>query len=242
MTFSEKARKNNRDLRSAWPVHLTAFRRRTDDYRHQGLRRRLVTLLRGKGIASESVLAAIGRVPRHLFIDDTAFQSRAYEDSAFPIPCGQTISQPYTVAYQSELLATSPGQRILEVGTGSGYQTAVLCELGVKVFSIERHKPLYLQTKQRLAGLGYSSSLSHGDGFAGLPREAPFDGIIVTCGAPFVPAALLEQLKPLGRMVIPVGEGEVQRMTLIVKGRDGEITSTAKGDFRFVPMLAEKSS
>lgn len=242
MAVSEKARKNSRDLCFGWPVHLPAFMRRTDDYRHQGLRRRLIEHLRGKGIASETVLAAMGRVPRHLFIDDTAFQARAYEDSAFPIPCGQTISQPYTVAFQSEMLATGPGQRILEVGTGSGYQTAVLCELGAKVFSIERHKPLYLQTKERLNRLGYSPSLSHGDGFAGLPREAPFDGIIVTCGAPFVPAALLEQLKPLGRLVIPVGEGEVQRMTLIVKDRNGETTSTVKGDFRFVPMLAEKSN
>lgn len=212
-----------------------------DDYRHQGMRRRLVEHLRGKGITSESVLAAMGKVPRHLFIDDSAFQSRAYDDSAFPIPCGQTISQPYTVAFQSSLLESRPGQRILEVGTGSGYQTAVLCELGMRVFSIERHKPLYLQTKERLSRLGYSAALTHGDGFAGLSREAPFDCILVTCGAPYVPPALVEQLKPMGRLVIPVGEGEVQQMQLITKAQDGSTASTVKGAFRFVPMLSEKA-
>lgn len=191
---------------------------------------------------SEAVLGAIGRVPRHLFIDDTAFQARAYEDSAFPISCGQTISQPYTVAYQTELLSTSPGQRVLEVGTGSGYQTAVLCEIGLRVFSIERHKPLYLQTKERLSRLGYSPNLSFGDGFQGLPREAPFDAIIVTCGAPFVPPALVNQLKPGGRLVIPVGEGEVQRMKVVTKSLNGDLSTVDKGDFRFVPMLAEKSN
>lgn len=212
-----------------------------DGYKHQGMRRRLVEHLRAKGIGSEAVLAAIGKVPRHLFIDDTAFQSRAYEDSAFPIPCGQTISQPYTVAFQTALLEVRPGQRILEVGTGSGYQTAVLCELGAKVFSIERHKPLYLQTKERLARLGYSASLTHGDGFAGLKREAPFDGVLVTCGAPFVPPALVEQLKPGGRMVIPVGEGDVQQMQVVAKAADGSATVTPKGTFRFVPMLSQKA-
>lgn len=216
--------------------------RTLDDYRHQGMRRRLVEHLRSKRIASEAVLGAIGRVPRHLFIDDSAFQARAYEDSAFPIACGQTISQPYTVAFQTELLSASPGQRVLEVGTGSGYQTAVLCEIGLKVFSIERHKPLYLQTKERLSRLGYSPNLSFGDGFIGLPREAPFDAIIVTCGAPFVPPALLNQLKPGGRLVIPVGDGEVQRMKLVMKSANGEISTLDKGDFRFVPMLAEKST
>ncbi len=218
------------------------MRTSSDDYRHQGMRRRLVELLRNKRIVSEAVLGAIGRVPRHLFIDDTAFQARAYEDSAFPISCGQTISQPYTVAYQTELLSTSPGQRVLEVGTGSGYQTAVLCEIGLRVFSIERHKPLYLQTKERLSRLGYSPNLSFGDGFQGLPREAPFDAIIVTCGAPFVPPALVNQLKPGGRLVIPVGEGEVQRMKVVTKSLNGDLSTVDKGDFRFVPMLAEKSN
>ena len=218
------------------------MRTSSDDYRHQGMRRRLVELLRNKRIVSDAVLGAIGRVPRHLFIDDTAFQARAYEDSAFPISCGQTISQPYTVAYQTELLSTSPGQRVLEVGTGSGYQTAVLCEIGLRVFSIERHKPLYLQTKERYSLLVYSPNLSFGDGFLGLPREAPFDAIIVTCGAPFVPPALVNQLKPGGRLVIPVGEGEVQRMKVVTKSLNGDLSTVDKGDFRFVPMLAEKSN
>jgi protein-L-isoaspartate(D-aspartate) O-methyltransferase len=146
------------------------------------------------------------------------------------------------VAYQTELLSTSPGQRVLEVGTGSGYQTAVLCEIGLRVFSIERHKPLYLQTKERLSRLGYSPNLSFGDGFQGLPREAPFDAIIVTCGAPFVPPALVNQLKPGGRLVIPVGEGEVQRMKVVTKSLNGDLSTVDKGDFRFVPMLAEKSN
>jgi len=215
--------------------------RGTDDYRHQGMRRKLLALLREKGIDNEAVLAAIGKVPRHLFIDDSAFQMRAYEDTAFPIPCGQTISQPFTVAFQTALLNPRPGHRILEVGTGSGYQTAVLSAMGVRVFSIERHKPLYLQTKERLGRLGFTASVYHGDGFAGLPREAPFDGILVTCGAPFVPPALVEQLKPGAPLIIPVGEGEVQQMQVLMKAADGTLHAQAKGSFRFVPMLAEKA-
>lgn len=215
--------------------------RSTDDYRHQGMRRKLVALLKEKGIDNEAVLSAIGKVPRHLFIDDSAFQMRAYEDTAFPIPCGQTISQPYTVAFQTALLNPRAGQRILEVGTGSGYQTAVLSAIGARVFSIERHKPLYLQTKERLVRLGYTAAVYHGDGFAGLPREAPFDGILVTCGAPFVPPALVEQLKPGALMIIPVGEGEVQQMQVLMKAADGSLHTHAKGNFRFVPMLAEKA-
>ncbi|MBK9174879.1 MAG: protein-L-isoaspartate(D-aspartate) O-methyltransferase [Flavobacteriales bacterium] len=213
-----------------------------DTYRHQGLRRRLVELLKKKGIDNDAVLAAIGIVPRHLFIDDTAFQDKAYEDGAFPIACGQTISQPYTVAFQSQLLQVGKGMKVLEVGTGSGYQCAVLCALGAKVFSIERHRPLYLQTKERLARLGYRASLYHGDGYAGIPREAPFDRIIVTCGAPEVPQALINQVKPGGRVVIPVGEGGVQHMLLLEKDLAGAVTRTDQGQFRFVPMLADKAS
>ncbi|MCB9184150.1 MAG: protein-L-isoaspartate(D-aspartate) O-methyltransferase [Flavobacteriales bacterium] len=213
-----------------------------DSYRHQGMRRKLVEELKGKGIREEAVLTAIGTVPRHLFIDDSAFQSRAYEDTAFPIPCGQTISQPYTVAFQSELLQLTRGMKVLEVGTGSGYQCAVLSAMGARVFSIERHRPLYLQTKARLAALGYRASLYHGDGYLGLEREAPFDRVIVTCGAPMVPAALLAQLKAGGRAVIPVGEGEVQRMVLIQKEMDGRLVQADQGVFRFVPMLADKAS
>lgn len=197
--------------------------------------------MKQKGIKDDAVLEAIGNVPRHLFIDDSAFQSRAYEDSAFPIPCGQTISQPYTVAFQSEMLKLARGMKVLEVGTGSGYQCAVLCAIGVRVFSIERHRPLYLQTKSRLSELGYRAALYHGDGFKGLEREAPFDRVIVTCGAPYVPDQLVAQLKPGGRAVIPVGEGEVQRMLVIDKQADGSAIETDTGGFRFVPMLADKA-
>lgn len=212
-----------------------------DDYRHQGMRRKLVELLKGKGVRDSAVLEAIGSVPRHLFIDDSAFQSRAYEDTAFPIPCGQTISQPYTVAFQSELLKLGRGMKVLEVGTGSGYQCAVLCAMGARIFSIERHRPLYLQTKARLATLGYRAALYHGDGYIGLLREAPFDRIIVTCGAPYVPEQLVSQLKPGGLAVIPVGEGDVQRMLLVEKAMDGTFTEKDMGQFRFVPMLADKA-
>ena len=210
-----------------------------DNYRHQGMRRRLVEQLKGKGIQSERVLEAIGKVPRHLFIDDSAFLEMAYKDVAFPIPCGQTISQPYTVAFQTEILDLAPGAKILEVGTGSGYQTAVLAALGVKVFSIERHRPLYLQTKDRLARMGYRTSLYHGDGYKGLPKEAPFDRILVTCGASSVPEMLVAQLKVGGRMIVPVGEGDVQRMLVIERTVSG-ISSVDRGAFRFVPMLEDK--
>ncbi|MBL0126328.1 MAG: protein-L-isoaspartate(D-aspartate) O-methyltransferase [Flavobacteriales bacterium] len=205
------------------------------------MRRKLVEHLQGKGITDATVLEAIGRVPRHLFIDDTAFLNKAYDDHAFPIGCGQTISQPYTVAFQSELLRSSKGMKVLEVGTGSGYQCAVLCELGLKVVSIERHRPLYLLTKSRMRDLGYKASLHHGDGYKGVEREAPFDRIIVTCGAPEVPTALLVQLKPGGRAVIPVGLGEVQRMVVIEKDMSGHCKEMDKGAFRFVPMLADKA-
>lgn len=212
-----------------------------DDYRLQGLRRRLVELLRTKGIVDDAVLSAIGRIPRHGFIDDTAFLEMAYQDIAFPIPCGQTISQPYTVAFQSELLGVKQGMKVLEIGTGSGYQTAVLCELGCKVFSIERHKPLYLLTKERLGRIGYRCNLYFGDGFKGLPKEGPFDRILVTCGAPWVPDDLLGQLKVGGSLVIPVGEGEEQRMLRIQRNADGTFEREDKGTFRFVPMLQDKA-
>jgi len=218
-----------------------------DDYRHKGLRKRLVEELRGKGIADAKVLDAIARVPRHLFIDDTAFLQMAYADTAFPIGHGQTISQPYTVAFQTELLGITPGMKVLEIGTGSGYQTAVLVALGARVFSIERHRPLYLRTKERLHRLGYKANLQYGDGFLGLPTEAPFDRVLVTCGAPFVPPALREQLRPSaegrpgGRAVIPVGEGGVQTMLRIERTEGGEFAEASHGDFRFVPMLERRA-
>ncbi|MBP6391288.1 MAG: protein-L-isoaspartate(D-aspartate) O-methyltransferase [Flavobacteriales bacterium] len=211
-----------------------------DDYRSKGARRQLVALLERKGINAPGVLRALSEVPRHLFIDDTALHQHAYEDKAFPIACGQTISQPYTVAFQTQLLDVRKGDKVLEIGTGSGYQTAVLCALGAKVRSIERHKPLFLQTKERLHRLGYKAELMYGDGFAGAPSFAPFDRILVTCGAPFIPPALVEQLRPGGLLVIPVGEGEVQRMFRLIKGLDAHLTQEDHGDFRFVPMLAAK--
>lgn len=211
-----------------------------DDYRHQGMRRRLVETLRTKGIADPAVLAAIGRVPRHQFIDDSAFLTLAYEDKAFPIGCGQTISQPFTVAVQSALLELKPGDKVLEVGTGSGFQTAVLCELGVKVYSIERHRPLHVATKARLEKMGYRATLVHGDGYKGLPSYALFDKVIITCGAPAPPMELLKQLRPSGSMIVPVGEGDRQHM-LRLKYREGHgWVAEEHGVFSFVPMLAEK--
>lgn len=208
-----------------------------DDFRHQGLRKRLVETLRTKGIVDALVLKAIGEVPRHQFIDDSAFLELAYQDIAFPIPCGQTISQPYTVAFQTQLLGLKPGMKVLEIGTGSGYQTAVLLKLGCKVFSIERHRPLYLQTKERLARMGFRPALYHGDGYLGLPKEMPFDRILVTCGAPEIPAALPPQLKSSGLLVVPVGQGDEQRMLRVERDENGGLVQEDLGSFRFVPML-----
>ncbi len=211
-----------------------------DTHRHQGMRRQLVEVLKGKGVHDARVLEAIGQVPRHLFIDDSAFHVHAYEDKAFPIACGQTISQPYTVAFQTQLLALRPGDKVLEIGTGCGYQTAVLALLGAKVHSIERHRPLYLETKARLERMGHRAQLTHGDGFKGWPQYAPFDRILVTCGAPLVPEALQQQLKVGGRLVIPVGEGAVQHMWSITRTAPDSFERQEHGEFRFVPMLADR--
>ena len=212
-----------------------------DSYRYMGLRKQLVDLLSSKGIKDEKVLAAIGKVPRHAFID-TQFDQYAYQDMAFKIGAGQTISQPFTVAFQTELLNASRGMKVLEIGTGSGYQTSVLMELGLKVFSIERQRILYDRVKILLPQLGYSPKLFFGDGFAGKSAFAPFDRILVTCGAPFVPEALLEQLKVGGALVIPVGEGEVQEMLRIERGQDGNTRTESFGEFKFVPMLPDRSN
>lgn len=211
-----------------------------DTLRHQGKRQQLANIVRDKGIRDEKVLAAIKKIPRHLFMD-SSFEDHAYQDKAFPIAADQTISQPYTVAYQTELLQVSRGDKVLEIGTGSGYQTAVLCELGAKVYSIERQQELFRKTKMFLSKIGYRPKyLAFGDGYKGLPEYAPFDRIIVTAGAPYVPKPLLSQLQVGGRMVIPVGK-EVQVMTLFERKSENEFSRTEFGDFRFVPLLEDKN-
>ena len=211
-----------------------------DSYKHQGLRKQLVDVIREKGISDDHVLNAIGKVPRHFFFD-SSFLNYAYEDKAFPIGAGQTISQPYTVAFQTELLKIERGQRVLEVGTGSGYQACILAEMGVKVFSIERQKSLYDKAVVFLPSLGYRIKLFYGDGYKGLPPYAPFDKIIVTAGAPFIPDPLISQLKTGGILVIPVGTGDVQIMTTVTKISENETQKQEHGRFRFVPLLGDKA-
>ncbi len=219
---------------------MKAGRIMIDSYKHQGLRKHLVEIIRGKGITDYNVLAAIGKVPRHFFFD-SSFLKYAYEDNAFPIGSGQTISQPYTVAFQSQLLMLGKGQKVLEVGTGSGYQACILAEIGAKVFSIERQKSLYDKAVQFIPTLGYRIKLFYGDGYKGLPAYAPFDKIIVTAGAPYIPDALMEQLKPGGILVIPVGGDDVQEMTTITRISEKEFQKREHGKFRFVPLLEDKA-
>lgn len=211
-----------------------------DTYRHKGMRKQLVLELAEKGINDKRVLDAIEAVPRHFFLD-AVFTKQAYSNMAFQIGAGQTISHPYTVAFQTELLKLKKGDRVLEIGTGSGFQTSILCEMGAKVFSIERQRELYLKANQIVPKLGFTAKLKYGDGYEGWPSYAPFDAVIVTCGAPFIPEALVEQLKPNGRLVIPIGEGKDQEMLLIVKQENGELTQKKLGVFSFVPMLKEKA-
>jgi protein-L-isoaspartate(D-aspartate) O-methyltransferase len=213
---------------------------RSDTLKHQGKRQQLANIVAGKGIKDERVLAAIKKIPRHLFMD-SSFEDHAYQDKAFPIAADQTISQPYTVAYQTELLQVSKGETVLEIGTGSGYQTAVLCEMGAKVYSIERQQELFRKTKMFLSKIGYRPKyLGFGDGYKGLPEYAPFDRIIVTAGAPYVPNPLLSQLKVGGRMVIPVGK-DVQVMTLFERKSANEFQKSEYDDFRFVPLLEDRN-
>lgn len=211
-----------------------------DSYKHKGMRQQLVRIIREKGIADDGVLKAIETVPRHFFFD-SSFLKFAYEDNAFPIGAGQTISQPYTVAYQTELLRVSKGLKILEIGTGSGYQACVLAEMGAKVFSIERQKVLFDKTVKFLPTLGYNIKLFYGDGYKGIPAYAPFDRILVTAGAPHIPEPLLGQLKPGGILVIPVGASGVQIMTSVVRTPEGKFVKKEHGTFRFVPLLEDRA-
>jgi protein-L-isoaspartate(D-aspartate) O-methyltransferase len=207
-----------------------------DSFEAKGKRKKLVSELRLKGISDEEVLRAIDTVPRHLFMDP-AFLVHAYTDKAFPITSGQTISQPYTVAVQSSLLKVKKRDKILEIGTGSGYQAAILAEMGAKVYTIERFRELYLKAQVILASLGYSVDFFYGDGYAGQPQYGPFDGIIITAAAPEIPEALLQQLKIGGRLVIPVGNSGSQLMTVVERTAIDNFNYSDHGTFVFVPML-----
>ncbi len=210
-----------------------------DTYLHKGLRKKLIETLKHKGIKDSKVLDAINKVPRHVFMD-SGFVHFAYKDKAFPIAANQTISQPYTVAFQSSLLDIERGDKILEIGTGSGYQTAILLELGAKVFTIERHKSLNISAQETLSKLGYRPMFFYGDGFNGLPTYAPFQKILVTAGADDIPEKLVEQLIPEGKMVIPVGDRKLQKMILLEKTLDNKTKISEHGGFMFVPMLKGK--
>lgn len=207
-----------------------------DTYRHKGLRKKLVEGISENGITNAKVLQAIGKIPRHLFMD-SGFVEFAYRDKAFPIGAGQTISQPYTVAFQTELLGVDKHHKVLEVGTGSGYQCAVLLEMGAKVYTIERQRELYLKSRTLLNEMGYKPYFYYGDGYAGLPNHAPFDKILITAGAPEVPKELLNQLKIGGRMVVPVGGSNGQVMKAIDRISENEFSESEHGHFSFVPML-----
>lgn len=213
---------------------------RVDSYRHQGLRKNLVEQLKTKGITEENVLKAIMKVPRHFFMD-SSFLEQAYQDKAFPIGNGQTISQPFTVGFQTQLLKVEKGHKVLEIGTGSGYQACVLTEMGAKVFTIERIKELYLHTKSFMSSYGFKPKLFYGDGYQGLPSFAPFDRILITAGAPFLPEALKTQLKIGGIIVIPIDiKPGLQIMTSFTKTLEDEFIVEEHGQFRFVPMLENK--
>ncbi len=208
----------------------------TDSFEAKGKRKKLIDGLRSKGIESEEVLEAMNRVPRHIFMD-TAFLNHAYQDKAFPISSGQTISQPYTVAFQTCMLEIKKRDKILEIGTGSGYQTAILLEMGARVYTIERQRELYNRAQKTLGRLGYNAHFFFGDGFAGKEQYGPYDGILITAGAPFIPEQLLAQLKVGGRLVAPVGGGGYQVMTLVKRTGNDEYETTTHGHFSFVPMI-----
>jgi protein-L-isoaspartate(D-aspartate) O-methyltransferase len=207
-----------------------------DSFRHKGLRKKLVEEIRRKGINDERILDAINKVPRHLFME-SGFVNFSYKDSAFPIGAGQTISQPYTVAFQTQLLEIKPMEKILEIGTGSGYQTAILLELGAKVYTIERQRELFVKVKAQFEKLGYNPHCFYGDGYLGMPSYGPYKKILVTAGAPSIPEKLVEQLEVGGRMVIPVGDNNGQDMILVEKISENETKVTNHGRFIFVPLL-----
>ncbi len=216
------------------------MRQLEDTYRHKGLRKKLVAIIRNKGITDEKIIDAIENIPRHFFLD-SAFDEVAYEDKAFPIAEKQTISQPYTVAYQTELLEIKPFDKVLEIGTGSGYQACVLAELGAKVYTIERQKKLFESNKHfEFLKKYHQIKFFYGDGYEGLPTYGPFDKILITAAAPDIPHKLLEQLKEGGFMVIPVGTGAIQTMKRIVKQKEGAYHEEVYDHFSFVPMLGGK--
>ena len=207
-----------------------------DSFEARGMRKNLVEGLRNKGISDEEVLRAINAVPRHIFMDP-AFLSHAYVDKAFPISSGQTISQPYTVAVQTSLLQIKKRDKVLEIGTGSGYQAAILAEMGVKVYTIERFRELFLKAQRTFSSLGYSAHFFYGDGYEGKPQYGPYDGIIITAAAPEVPDTLLQQLKAGGRLVVPLGRSDFQVMTVIMRSGPDSFEYSSHGNFIFVPML-----
>jgi protein-L-isoaspartate(D-aspartate) O-methyltransferase len=211
-----------------------------DNYREKGARKQLVDILKKKGIDDEAVLKAIGKVQRHYFFDET-FWNQAYKDIAFPIGEGQTISQPYTVAYQTQLLHIKKGDKVMEIGTGSGYQACILVELGAKVYTIERQEKLYERTIQVLPYMGYKPNFFLGDGSKGIPQHAPYDKIIVTAGAPMVPEELLRQLAIGGILVIPVGDAETQKMVTILKTAENDYERHVLDTFRFVPLVGDRA-
>jgi protein-L-isoaspartate(D-aspartate) O-methyltransferase len=207
-----------------------------DNFRYKGMRMRLVKEISQKGITDPKVLEAMLRVPRHFFMD-SSFIEHAYQDKAFPISAGQTISQPYTVAFQSQLLEINPGEKVLEIGTGSGYQTAILLELGAVVFSVERHRELFYQATAMLEKMGYKPHLFWGDGYQGKPGYSPFDKILITAGAPFIPDDLKMQLRIGGSIVAPIGSGSTQIMTRLIKESETQFIIEEYGYFSFVPFL-----
>lgn len=223
-----------------YKLYLTTYLKHLDSYRHKGLRNKLINEIRSKGIENEKVLEAMGRVPRHLFMD-SSFVNFSYTDKAFPISSGQTISQPYTVAFQTELLDVTRHLKVLEVGTGSGYQTSVLLEMGARVYTIERQRQLFLEAQKTLGPLNYKPIFFYGDGYEGLPAYAPYDRILVTAAAPEIPQNLLNQLNVGGKLVVPEGGKAGQRMIRVVRETETQFLRTEHGHFSFVPLLRGKN-